>query len=818
MARLLHLSGLLLACNALLATERVSIRLVPPEIALARPGESQKYLVLAKTADGGEEDVTAEATVRSALPDVVAVDPKGFTLIGHGKGRTVVRASVGRLRTTAMIRVEDRPSSVAVQFSPDVISVLTIKGCNSSGCHGSPAGQNGFKLSLFGYDVVADRDMILRAHSGRRIDLASPANSLLLRKPLFDVPHGGGRLMTKDSEEYRTLLHWIQQGGKLDADGPRVRQIEVYPEQQVLAGKGAALKLVVIGRLSDGSTRDMTREVRYSSSDDTVATVNAEGGVSAGTPGIATVLARGMGKVAAVQVGVVGSIAGPDFPKLQANNFIDELIWDTQRRLNVRPAELSSDREFVRRVFLDTIGMLPGPDEVESFVKDSNPAKRSALIDTLLDKPEYAEFWTVKFEDWLRNNQVNSQGRSMGILKEWVRGWLAEDRPYDQVVRELITSQGDTFRVPAANFWHPAADFMLKQFDLKKITPTVSRLFLGMRLECAECHNHPLENLTQDDFYGMSAFFARLKVKHGTAEYRRTWYLEDEGELEHPVTKKPVVAKFPGGATPDIAKSEDRRAALANWITSPENPWFARATVNRIWYEYFQTGIVEPFDDFRSTNPPANPRLLDRLAAHFSDSGFRLKSLHRIILNSRAYQLSSRREGADRNSSLERLLFAAYQPRQLNAEILLDSISQVTAVPHSFGNYPSGTRAMQVHVPDQPDYFLVTFGLPRRDILCERAKSPNLSQALHLINGQAVTQKVQAKNNIVERYLEQNWTTDQVINDVYLRAYSRPPAQEESETIRQFVERELAAGRSKRQAFEGVLWTVLNSMEFKVNH
>ena len=793
-----------------------NLRIVPPKIALAKPGEAQHFLVLSRAPDGQETPVTKGCEVSSSIPDIVSVDANVLT--GRRSGRAEIVATCGGRRVSMFAEVGNRPAEMSVRFSPDVISVLTIKGCNNSGCHGSPAGQNGFKLSLFGYDVAADYDMILRKHDGRRVSLTSPEQSLLLRKPLFETPHGGGRLMTRDSEEYRTLLKWLQQGAKQQSGGSRLVGLEMYPSEQVLAGQGSSIQLVVIGRLSDGSTRDMTREVRYSSSDEAVATVKADGLVASGRSGLSTILARGMGQVAAAQVGVIRSPAGRDFPTFPTANVIDELVLAKLRQMNVRPAPLSTDEEFVRRVYLDTIGLPPPPEEAQRFLDDRDPGKRAKLIDTLLERPEYADFWTVKFEDWFRNNQLNSQGRSMGKFKEWLRAWIAEDRPYDRMVRELITSEGDTFQQPATNFWHPATDFMLKKFDLKKATPTVSRLFLGIRLECAECHNHPLENFTQDDFYGLSAFFARLKVKHGYAEYRRTWFLDEDGEIEHPVTKAAVKPQLLGGATVDTPPGQDRRLTLASWITSPANPYFARATVNRIWHEYFQTGLVEPFDDFRSTNPPTNRSLLDRLAAHFADSGFRFKPLHRLILNSRVYQLSSRRPADDADPSTVRLLFARYEPRKLPAEVLLDAVSEVTGVPHPFRNYPSGTRAMELYIPDSPDYFLVTFGFPRRDILCDRAKSPTLSQALHMINGDTVKRKLEARDNLLARWLEETRTDDQIVEALYERAYSRPPSERERTVIREYLASEQQAGRTRRRALEGVLWSLLNSKEFQINH
>ena len=467
------------------------------------------------------------------------------------------------------------------------------------------------------------------------------------------------------------LLRWLQQGGRANTEGVRLTALELYPEEQVLVGISSTQRLVAVGRLSDGTTRDMTGDVRYQVSDSGVVEVSSGGALATRGPGLTSVSARAMGKVATSQIGVVESLAGADYRVPEGNNFIDELVYAKLRQMNVPPAELTSDRAFARRVFLDAIGRLPARQELAEFLDDSSQDKRSQLIDRLLTRPEYASHWRVKFEDWFRNSQLNSQGRSMGVFKDWIKRWLSQDRPYDEVVRALLTSTGDTMVSPAANFWHPATDFMLKEFSLTKMTPTISRLFLGVRLECAECHNHPLENLTQDDFYGFAAFLARLQVKHGYGEYRRTWFLENHGEVEHPLTKKPVLPRVLGGEPQQIPEGVDRRQVLADWLLSPENPYFARATVNRIWAEYFGVGIVEPFDDFRSTNRPINQKLLDRLARFFVDSGFRLSALHRLILNSRTYQAASKKEPS---TQLERILAARYLPRPLPAEVLLVSV------------------------------------------------------------------------------------------------------------------------------------------------
>ena len=811
--------GIALFATGVQAGSWKNLRFAPDHISLANPAASQRFVVSATDESGREADVTRQCEIRAANPQVVTVDRADAVVRGKAPGRTELRIRLGSLRATAEIAVGEKQTEVTVPFSPSVISILTIKGCNSSGCHGSPAGQAGFKLSLFGYDPAADHEMIVRKNDGRRVNLDKPEESLVLRKPSFQMPHGGGRVLPEGSEEYRTLLEWLKQGAKLESSGARITRLEMYPDERVLSGKGAQQRFVVIGRMSDGTTRDMTREVRYSAGDEMVAAVSPDGMVTAGSRGLTPLLARGMGLVAASRVGVIAAPAAADFPKPAGGNFIDELVFAKLRALNVRPAALSGDSEFVRRVYLDTIGLLPAPEETREFLADSRPDKRSRLIDRLMERPEYASFWTVKFEDWFRNNQVNSQGRSMGRFKEWIRSAVSEDRPYDQFVREILTSEGDTFLTPATNFWHPAADFMLKKFDVNKVTPTVTRLFLGIRLECAECHNHPLENFTQDDFYGLSAFFARMKVKHGYGEYRRTWYLDDEGEVLHPVTKKPVTPKLLGGAPLRVPEGEDRRKLLADWVVSPQNPYFAQATVNRIWHEYFDAGIVEPFDDLRSTNPPTNRQLLDRLARYFADSGYRLKALHRLILNSQTYQLSSRGGGGEPEiRPLERLLFARYQPRRLPAEALLDSISQVTGVAHVFPNHPAGTRAMDTYQPDNPDYFLVAFGFPRRDVLADRSKSPALSQALHLMNGNTLLDKVGAKDNIIGRLLADGLKDEEIVASLYERAYSRTPSSSEMGNVMEYLAGEREAGRPRGRALEGVLWSVLNSKEFQLNH
>ncbi len=792
-----------------------NIQFVPQGISLSNPGMQQSFLVTASDGQGSQADVTSLCRITSRDSEVVRVDSKSYRLSAESSGVTTIEVRLDHLVHTVTVRVGERASEVAVRFAPDVVSILTTKGCNGSDCHGSPAGQNGFKLSLFGYDVAADHKAMVDADGGRRVNLQQPQESLILKKPTFAIPHGGGQLMDVDSEQYGTLLRWLQQGGRANTEGVRLTALELYPEERVLVGSSSTQRLVAVGRLSDGTTRDMTGDVRYQVGDSGVVEVSPEGTLATRGPGLTTVSARAMGKVATSQIGVIESLAGADYRLPETNNFIDELVYAKLRQLNVSPAELTSDRAFARRVFLDAIGRLPTRPELTEFLDDASGDKRSQLIDGLLGRPEYASHWRVKFEDWFRNSQLNSQGRSMGVFKDWIKRWVSEDRPYDEVVRALLTSTGDTMISPAANFWHPATDFMLKEFSLTKMVPTVSRLFLGVRLECAECHNHPLENLTQDDFYGFAAFLSQLQVKHGYGEYRRTWFLENRGEVKHPLTKKPMLPKVLGGQPLRIPEGVDRREVLADWLLSPENPYFARATVNRLWAEYFGVGIVEPFDDFRSTNRPVNQKLLDRLARFFVDSGFRLSALHRLILNSRTYQAASKKEPSTR---LERVLAARYLPRPVPAEVLLDAICQVTEVPHQFRNHPVGTWAKDVYQPDSPDYFLVTFGLTRRDILARRAETATLSQALHLMNGSTIREKVESPDNVLSRLIRSDASDKKIVRELFETAYARLPTPQEDATLSDFITAEEASGRTRRRGLENVVWAILNSNEFQLNH
>lgn len=721
-----------------------------------------------------------------------------------------------RFLICASIALRGSAQSIEINFERDVLSVLTTKGCNSAACHGSPAGQSGFKLSLYGASAEADHAMITTAHQGRRVDRTTPENSLLLRKPSLAVPHGGGQLLAKDSDEYRILLRWLEQGARRSSAGPRIVSIEITPRESIVR-PGARIQFQVSGKLSDGTTTDLTRQVTYVVNDEAVVKVGPTGEARIAGRGLSTVLARGVGKTATAQILVTTD------PPLAAQgpvetHFVDREIFGKLRRVGIAPYPASTDQTFVRRVYLDLIGILPSPEESARFVKSREANKRALLIEELLERPEYTSHWLVKFEDWFRNSQYYSQGRTNGSFKRWLAEAVRSDRPYDKTVREMLTATGDTTVHPAGNFWHPAMDFMLKTFDVSKAIPTVTRLFLGQRIECAECHNHPLENLTQDDFYGLAAFLGRLKVKHGYAQYRRIWYNARDGEITHPNTKQAVAPRFLDGTTPAPGDPRDRREQLADWILGEQKMQFARATMNRLWAEYFLAGIVEPADDFRSTNMPSHPALLDELARRFIEGGYRFKPMHRVILNSQAYQLAAQAPGrANGGDALERVLLARYEPRKLPAEVLLDALGQVTGVPQEFANYPPGTTAKDLIASIGSTYFLSTFGHPRRDTLEPRSANPSLAQALHLMNADAVKEKIEAPKNVLAGLLEATPDDRAVVDALYQRALARPASPGEWSQLEAFLAAEKRAGRTRRRALENVLWALINTKEFQLN-
>ena len=697
-----------------------------------------------------------------------------------------------------------------VSFLRDVIPILTKSGCAGSNCHGSIRGKNGFKLSLFGYDPDLDYVAITQASDGRRIDHDEPEQSLILRKPTFQMAHGGGVRFKVGSLEYAAILEWIEDGATFDSpNSPRLESLRVEPQKITLVGIGSKAQLSAIASYTDGSRQDITGKVQYNANDESVVEVDRTGEIKSLRAGEAAIMVRTLGKAVAARIEVVAEPPMQDYPEIPRHDFIDEFVFSKLRRLNVIPSELSTDNEFLRRVYLDTVGVLPTLEETEEFLASDDPQKRSKLIDHLVERPEFAELWATRFCDLFRVGFIDQGVKGSRLFYDWIREAIREDKPYDEFATELITATGNLWFNPTANFY-----YITENSEPENFATNISQVFLGIRLECARCHNHPWERWKQDDFWGFAAFFARMAEKDTYQGDETEVFLKDQGEVVHPKTKEPVKPKYLDGPTETEGPDEDIREKLAAWVTSPENPWFAHNIVNRLWKHYLGRGIVEPVDDFRITNPPTNEVLLDALAKDFVDHGYSLQHTVRLILHSRVYQLSSEPNGTNRTDHLN---YSRYYVRRLMAEQLVDALSQVTGVPEEYRAFVPGTRAMTIPA-GAPSYFLETFGrLKDRDKIAERESQPNMAQAMHLISGDTIQDKITAEGGTLDRWMADASLSDaEVVSRLFRATLVRPPAEAELSLALAPIRSEGPAAR--RRAFEDTLWAILNSKEFLFNH
>lgn len=695
-----------------------------------------------------------------------------------------------------------------VSFVRDVVPVLTKAGCNSGACHGAFQGRGGFRLSLLGFDPQADHESIVREARGRRIMPAAPEHSLLLRKPLGLVAHGGTKRLDVHGVSYRILRDWIAQGTPGQGKSPpRVVRIEVTPKELVLEPNRQA-KLQARAVWSDGVAQDIAPWALYESTIDDVAEVDPIGTITARRPGRVAVSIRYLGQVAAVPVTVPFPHQG-DPPKLARHNFIDDQLVAEWRKLGLRPAPLSSDAEFVRRVHLDLIGTLPTADEVRNFVKSTEPAKRARLIDDLLARAEYVDYWALRWGDLLRAHRRALGDKGLISFHTWLRQSLRDNRGADMLVRELVTARGNLYTNG------PVAFYYVDQTP-EDLAETTAQVFCGIRLQCAKCHHHPFDVWSQDDYHGLAGFFTRISRKDskegGAFGGAQTLSLMPMvSKKQKPGTPRALAPRVLGGDSP-VPESPDPREALAAWITRKDNPYFARNIVNRYWGYLFGSGIVDPIDDLRPTNPPVFPALLDALAADFVEHGYDLKHLLRTICNSRAYQLAS---DLAPEQDAEGRFFKHRAPRRLPAEVLLDAINQVAQAEEKFEGMPPGTRAIALPDSSYVSYFLDAFGRPQRTGTCEcdRKNRPDLRQALHLTNGEAIHAKVTAKGARVGQLLATR-KDPAIVEEMYLATLSRMPTDTERESVRRLI----AAAPSRKEGFEDLLWTLLNCAEFSFNH
>jgi hypothetical protein len=697
-----------------------------------------------------------------------------------------------------------------LSFVKDIVPIFTKSGCANSNCHGSIRGQAGFKLSLFGYEPDLDFDAIVKNQDGRRIDRSDPARSLILLKPTFSMPHGGGERFKVASLEYEAILDWLRDGATYDSAGsPRLKTLRVTPEEITLIGLGTKHQLSATGTYTDGSSEDLTRKVQYMPNDESVVEVSPSGEIQTRRVGETAIMVRTLGKAVAARIAVVAEPPMANYPEVARNNFVDDLVFAKLRRLNIVPSPLSPDYEFLRRVYLDTVGLLPTLDETREFVESRESGKRAKLIDRLLARPEFAEVWATRFADLYRTGLLDQGYKGGRLLYNWLRKSILEDKPYNQFATELLTASGQLKFNPTANFY-----YITEFSEPENIATDISQVFLGVRLECARCHNHPWEKWTQDDFWGFAAFFGRMGIKDTYENDESQVLLKVKGEVIHPKTKKPIGPKYLDGPNEFEGPDEDVREKLAAWITSPRNPWFARAIANRMVKHYLGRGLVEPVDDFRVTNPPSNQALLDALAKDFVDNGYSLHHMARVILNSRVYQLTSEPNETNRTDAIN---YSRYYVKRLMAEQLADSITETTGVPEKYPGYMLGTHAMAIP-QGAPSYFLATFGrMKAREVICERDTQPDMVQAMHLISGETLMKQTTAKGGNLDKWMADASLTDEdVVRKIFLAAVVREPDHREIETA--LLPLQVKGAESRRQAFEDVLWTIFNSKEFLFNH
>ena len=783
----------------------LSLSVEPKEVLLRGENRRQQLLITAQMAEGRSRDVSHLAKLEAGSATILRMD--GAVVNGITDGTAEIRVQVGGQSIAIPVRVAGFASYPKVHFVNEILPVFSKLGCNSGGCHGRTAGQNGFKLSVFGFDAAADYDALTKEGRGRRIVPSSPTQSLLLAKPSALVPHGGGMRLAADSPDYELLVQWIRQGMPWgEPNAPTLVSLRVSPAERVL-GIQSQQQILATAIYSDGQERDVTAAAGYGSNASHVAEVDPSGVIRTGTfPGQSAITVNYMGQVAAVKV-LVPRPDAPPFPTMPVRSPIDQLVWDRLKLLGILPSAPADDATFLRRLFLDTIGRLPTPEEAKEFLADSGSDKRSRWIERVLARDEYAELWAMKWGDILLVDRQKLGNRGAFEFHRWLRDQFATNRPYDAWARDLITATGNSAKNGPANLYR-------SMDNPEGLTRVLSQAFLGVRLECAQCHHHPFEKWSQDDFYGLTGFFTGLERKPlGTNLGTNQVLVYHAGlkETRIPFSNKLVPTRVLDGP-PLTTVSGDPRRILAEWMTSPKNPWFARLAVNRLWKHYLGRGLVESEDDLRSTNPPTNEPLLDYLTGRLVQENFNLKAVMREILNSHVYQLSAVTNDSNRNDEQN---FSHYLVKRLPAEVMLDAISDVTGVAESFPGQPAGTRAVQLWDNRLPSYVLEIFGRPERTSPCEcgRSSEPTMAQALHLMNAPEIESRLAAPTGRVAKLVERGLGTQELADELALAAMGRFPTPQERK-----IADELFAAGPRHDAAADFLWMLLNSRDFLFNH
>ncbi|HWF46763.1 MAG TPA: DUF1549 domain-containing protein [Bryobacteraceae bacterium] len=807
-------------------TALTKIEILPSSIEFAGPRYSQRVIVEGTFADGHQEDVTSEAKIVSSDSNIAQIDTGDFVQ-PRGDGDATIAAVVQSHRASTALNVSNYSASTPWSFRNDVLPVMTKMGCNSGACHGAAAGKNGFKLTLRGYDPETDYYTLTHQALARRTERMEPAKSLILLKPTLTIPHGGGRRFPVGSPEYKVISGWIAQGmpAPLESDA-RVTAIKVLPSEASLR-PGAEQQLLVTALFSDGHTEDVTRWAKYDSGDEGVATVDDSGHVIMHSYGEAPVTVWYQSHVtfSRLRIPYPYHLQEAVFKNAPHHNYIDNAILKHLEALHIPPSPPASDAEFIRRAYLDAAGILPTAAETEAFVKDSSPNKRTRLIDALMKRPEFVDYWAYKWSDLLLVSSNRLSNEEMWSYYNWIRDSVAQDKPWNQFVYQIVTATGNTIQNGAANYW-------VIHRDPLDTSENMAQAFLGITITCAHCHNHPLAKWTQKDYYGMANLFARVRLKTFSPSGARpgigplfnnvTVYSAPTGEFTDDrfmtvLPPKPLDASALPEAIPG-----DTRIYFAKWLASADNPFFARSIVNRIWRNFMGRGLIEPVDDLRATNPSTNDELVMELVKDFTAHNFDIDYMIRTIMESATYQASSK--PLKENSSDDKY-GSHYVIKRLPAEVLLDAYSQVMGEPEKFNGYPAGTRALQLPDTAVKSYFLDAFGRPVRQQTreSERTSVPTITQALHIINGDTLNNKLRASGNSIDVLLKRGLSDEQIVNDLYLASFSYYPTETERAALVKALhsaEQQKTAGvdNPRRAALNDMTWAMLTSEVFMFNH
>lgn len=796
------------AANALEPTAgsnpAVELLASPQELTLSGHDDRQQFVIQAIHADGSTQDITDRAQIELRDPNLAKLEKNQIQSIADGQ--TQLSIAWRELSCTLPVGIVKAQSKVPLSFRNHVLPILTRSGCNTGKCHGSASGKDGFRLSLFGYDPDGDHYRLTREMPGRRISIAAPADCLVVNKATGTVPHTGGKRIRIGTEHYRQIVSWIAAGAARDREStPIPERIEVLPRRAVFPTSDCKQQLIVKAHYSDGSHRDVTDLAVFLGNNTAAATVTENGLVASTGPGTAFILAR-FDKFTEGASILVRPGTPYQFPEISANNYIDELVFGHHRSMHLIPSELCSDEVFLRRSSIDLIGLLPSSEDRTAFLSNQNPKKRETWIEQLIERPEFLDLWVMKWAEMLQIRAINGVSpKGLQLYDRWLRDRFHSGTTIDAIIAELIPASGGTFDNPATSYYQTETTPQL-------LAENLAQSFLGTRIQCAQCHNHPFDRWTMDDYYGFASFFSQIGYKQAKDPREVTIYNLGTGSIKHPVSGREVMPQYLGGSSPQVAPGGDRRQALANWLTSPNNARFARNLANVVWSHFFGIGIVEPVDDLRISNPPSNPRLFEELGNKLVAYQFDIKPLVRHICRSKTYQLStqgnSSNAGDDRN-------FSKSHVRRMRAEVLLDCINQVTQTEDRFSDLRPGSRAVQLADGRTPNYFLTTFGRSTRETACACAvsTSPTLSQALHLLNGETTTGKIE-EGQVIDRLIARKNDPLLVVESLYERCFTRLPSPDERAQIQQ----RLVNSQDLRSDLVDLFWAMLNSNEFIFNH